>query len=54
MAIRSPGLEKLDKPVVLVFPEVTVCLDCGFVELYIGGNELQTLRDDTSSATGAT
>jgi len=28
--IHTRGLQNLDKPGVLVFPEVVVCLDCGF------------------------
>jgi hypothetical protein len=36
MGIHFPELRDIDKPVVGVFPEVVVCLDCGtaeFVEL---------------------
>ena len=29
MAIHFPGLQNIDKPVVWVFPELVVCLDCG-------------------------
>jgi|SRR6516162_6584741 hypothetical protein len=28
--IHFQGLENIDKPTVLVFPELVVCLDCGF------------------------
>jgi hypothetical protein len=30
MNIHFRGLRNIDKPVVLVFPNVLVCLDCGF------------------------
>ncbi len=29
MGIRSPGPKHIDKPVVWVFPELAVCMDCG-------------------------
>ena len=32
MGIHFPELENIDKPVVWVFPEVVVCLDCGTAE----------------------
>jgi hypothetical protein len=53
IAIRSPGLEGLDKPVVLVFPKLTVCLDCGFTEFQIDKNELSMLdKGDTAASAG--
>ena len=30
MMIHFSGLKHLDKPAVLVFPEVSICMDCGF------------------------
>lgn len=32
MGIHFPGLKNIDKPVVWVFPDLVVCLDCGFAE----------------------
>jgi hypothetical protein len=32
MGIHFLGLKNIDKPVVWVFPEVVVCLDCGAAE----------------------
>jgi hypothetical protein len=32
MIIHFPGREGLDKPVVQVFPDLLVCMDCGFTE----------------------
>jgi hypothetical protein len=35
MSIHFPGLQNIDKPVVWVFPEVLVCLDCGTAEFAV-------------------
>jgi hypothetical protein len=42
-AIHFSGLENLDKPHVLVFPKVIVCLDCGFAGFNIAEPELGRL-----------
>jgi hypothetical protein len=42
--IHFPGLEALDKPAVLVFPNLWVCLRCGFAEFTILEAELQRLE----------
>jgi hypothetical protein len=44
IAIHFLGLEGLNKPVVWVFPELMVCLDCGFTEFAIPQNELRLLE----------
>ncbi len=41
--IHFPGLKGLDKPTVWAFPELMVCLDCGFTEFLIAQTELQLL-----------
>ena len=38
--IHFPGLKNLDKPPVLVFPKLLVCLDCGFVEFTLRESEV--------------
>ena len=43
MAIHVPGLKNIDKPVVLVFPELVVCLDCGNAEFAVPEAELRQL-----------
>jgi hypothetical protein len=43
MAIHFPGLKNIDKPVVWVFPEVVVCLDCGTAEFAVPEAELRQL-----------
>ncbi len=35
MGIHFIGLKNIDKPVVWVFPEVVVCLDCGTAEFAV-------------------
>jgi hypothetical protein len=43
IAIQFPGLKGLDKPIVWVFPQLVVCLDCGFAEFTIPERELRAL-----------
>ena len=49
VAIHFPGLQNLNKPVVLTFPKLVVCLECGFTEFTIPETELQVLRDGSVS-----
>jgi hypothetical protein len=41
--IHLPGLKNIDKPVVWVFPELVVCLDCGAAEFDVPEAELRHL-----------
>jgi hypothetical protein len=41
--IHSVGLDDLNRPAVLVFPKIDVCLDCGFVEFNLAEDELKEL-----------
>ena len=43
--IHFPGREALDKPAVLVFPKLLVCLRCGFTEFTITETELHRLEE---------
>lgn len=45
VAIHFPGLQNLNKPVVLAFPKLAVCLECGFTEFTIPETELLVLSD---------
>ena len=45
VAIHFRGLKNLDKPHVFVFPEVTVCFDCGFAEFLVPERELVLLQE---------
>ena len=44
MALHFRGLQNINKPVVFMFPEVVVCLDCGASNFPIPQPELQRLR----------
>jgi hypothetical protein len=46
-AIHFPGLKGLDKPIVWVFPEIWVCLNCGLAEFSVPELELEVLRTGT-------
>ena len=47
LAILSPkGKETPDKGWLLVFPQLLVCLTCGFTEFSIPGAELRRLAQD--------
>jgi len=41
--VHFPGLKNLDKPAVLVFPKLLLCLDCGFTEFTLKEDELLLL-----------
>ena len=43
IAIHFPGLKDLNKPVVWVFPEIFVCLDCGEARFVVPECELRSL-----------
>jgi hypothetical protein len=43
--IHFPGLRNLDKPAVMVFPKLVVCLDCGFTQFTLPETELRLLRE---------
>jgi len=49
IAIHSPGLEGIERPVVWVFPELTVCLDCGDAKFTVpeGGRRSLANHDAT-------
>ena len=44
MGIHFPGLKSIDKPIIWVFPELIVCLDCGHAEFGVPEDELAKLR----------
>ena len=49
MAIHFPGWEGLEKPIVWAFPQLLVCLDCGFVEFRLPGPQLAELDSGAQS-----
>jgi hypothetical protein len=50
IAIHFPGLKNIDKPIVWVFPEVVVCMDCGNAEFAIPEPELRLLAKRNAAA----
>jgi hypothetical protein len=52
MGIRSRGLKGLDKPVIWVFPELIVCLNCGAAEFVVPEAELRVLAKGDAAAAG--
>src|SRR5882762_5081950 len=52
MAIHFPGLQNIDKPVVWVFPELVVCLDCGTAQFAVPEAELRQLAKGYAAAAG--
>ena len=43
VAIHFSGIEGLNKPIVWMFPQIRVCLDCGVAEFVVPARELQVL-----------
>jgi hypothetical protein len=43
MGIRFMGLMNLDKPAVWLFPQLLVCMDCGFAEFNVPEAERERL-----------
>jgi hypothetical protein len=52
IGIHFLGLKNIDKPVVWVFPEVVVCLDCGTAEFAVPEAELRQLAKGDDAAAG--
>jgi hypothetical protein len=52
MGIHYPGQDKIDNPVVWVFPEVVVCLYCGAAEFAVPEAELRQLAKEDAAAAG--
>jgi hypothetical protein len=52
MGIHFPGLNDIDKPVVWVFSEVVVCLDCGTADFPVPEAELCQLAKGDAAAAG--
>ena len=52
MAIHFPGLKNIDKPVVWVFPELVVCLDCGTADLLCRKLNCANLQKATPTEAG--
>jgi len=45
VAIHFPGLAGLDRPIVWVFPKMSVCLQCGLTEFVVPEREMKVLSE---------
>ena len=52
MGIHFLEMKNIDNPVVRVFPEVAVCLDCGVAEFSVPKTELRQLEQGDSAVSG--
>ncbi len=50
MMLHFSGLRNIDHPGVLVFPKVSVCLDCGFSRFATPKTELALLASRTATS----
>ena len=53
MMIHFSGSDSLDNPGVLVFPTISVCLDCGAARFNLPTKELRTLREAATRSPAA-
>lgn len=44
VAIHFPGLDGLKKPILWAFPQLKVCMRCGFTEFTVAESELTVLQ----------
>ena len=51
--IHFPGFEGLDRPTVWAFPKLLVCLDCGFTQFTLPGDQVRDLNSDSRSDAAA-
>lgn len=52
IAIHFPGLKEINKPIVWVFPELLVCLNCGWASFAVPETGLRVLAKDDAAAAG--
>jgi hypothetical protein len=52
VAIHFPGLSGLEKPIVWVFPGLSVCLNCGKAEFLVPETELRVLGNGDAASAG--
>lgn len=51
--IHFPGFEGLNRPTVWAFPLLLVCLDCGFTQFALSGDQVDALTEADSSRSDA-
>jgi hypothetical protein len=54
LSVHALGMENVDAPAVWVFPELQVCMDCGFTELRIDESKLGLLGKNSAGDGEAT
>jgi hypothetical protein len=47
--IHLPGYDGLGEPAVWIFPELVVCLECGFTEFSVVETELRKLENGAAA-----
>jgi hypothetical protein len=52
IALHFPGPGNLDKPHLLVFPRILVCLNCGSAGFTVPESQLHTLADEMMPSRG--
>jgi hypothetical protein len=53
IAVHFPFSENNDKPHVFLFPEILVCLKCGYGEVVVPEDQLRVLAEDTAPVAAA-
>jgi hypothetical protein len=53
VAVHFPGLKNIDKPTVLMFPALLICLDCGMARFAVPEAELGVLATGEAAAATA-
>jgi len=48
IAVHFPGRSNLNKPHVLVFPQILVCLNCGIAGFIVPESQLRILSNETN------
>ena len=51
--IHFPGFEGLNRPTVWAFPLLLVCLDCGFTQFSLSGDQVEQLSESDSPHSGS-
>ena len=53
IAVHFPGLQGLDKPIVWLFPQFLICLNCGVAQFMVPEADLAVLAEDRSRGSAA-
>ena len=49
LGIHFPGKQNIDRPLIVLFPKVIVCLDCGSMKSTVAETELRLLREGSGA-----